>query len=241
MEEQEAAKTLFDMDLSVHAKELARKGAARGGKARAAQQTPEQRKQLARQAAIARWTRPPADDSPVVSVPQATFGSSDSPLRLGGMEIPCYVIPQGENEKGEPKVARVLMMGGMLKALNISLGGSSGRLSGSRLSRFVASKALQPFLSQELVAKVNNPILFKTPTGSTISYGYEADTLMGLCDVVLEARRAKHLNRQQEHIAEQCEILVRGWARVGLAAMIDEATGYQYYRARHDLEDILNR
>ena len=42
---------------------LGRLGAAKGGKARASSMTPEQRRELARKAALARWKkRPPADD-----------------------------------------------------------------------------------------------------------------------------------------------------------------------------------
>jgi hypothetical protein len=44
---------------------------------------------------------------------------------------------------------------------------------------------------------------------------------------------------QQSHIADQCELLVRGFARVGIIALVDEATGYQYERKRRDLAQIL--
>ena len=44
---------------------------------------------------------------------------------------------------------------------------------------------------------------------------------------------------QQLHIAEQCETLVRGFARVGIIALIDEATGYQKDRAADSLARIL--
>ena len=45
--------------------------------------------------------------------------------------------------------------------------------------------------------------------------------------------------KQQEHIAEQCEILVRGLARVGIIALVDEATGFQKDRAKDALARIL--
>lgn len=221
-------------DLSTHARELSKRGAVKGGQARSAGMTPEERRELARYAAAARWNRGLTEGSDE-DIQQATFGTPDRPLKLGGTEIPCYVVDQGGG-----RVLRLVLMTGMLKALNISLGGSSGRLSGSRLSRFVVSKALQPYVTEELVEKVTNPILFKTPSGGT-AYGYEGSTLADICDVVLEARRKGDLNRQQKHIADQAEILVRGWARVGLSALIDEVTGYQFYRSRHALEEILDR
>ena len=42
------------------------------------------------------------------------------------------------------------------------------------------------------------------------------------------------------HIAERAEVLVRGFAHVGIIALVDEATGYQKVRDRKALEDILD-
>ena len=211
---------------------LSKLGAAKGGRARAARLSEEERRAIASNAARTRWAdQRPTPDGVLV----ASFGAPDRPLKLGDAEIPCYVIERPDGE--EPM--RVLVMTGMLKALNMSLGGSSGRVSGNRLYRFVASQAIRPFVSDALVDKLNSPLVVRPPVGSD-AYGYEGTTLADICDAVLEARRAGQLNRQQRHIAEQCEVLVRGWARVGLAAMIDEVTGFQYYRSRRALEKILD-
>ena len=50
----------------------------------------------------------------------------------------------------------------------------------------------------------------------------------GLCD-----------SQRRQIIAKQCEILIRGFARVGIVALVDEATGYQRDRARDALAKIL--
>jgi hypothetical protein len=71
------------------------------------------------------------------------------------------------------------------------------------------------------------------------SGGYPATILADICDVVLAARKAGVLQKQQEHIADQCEILVRGFARVGIIALVDEATGFQRDRAKDALTRIL--
>jgi hypothetical protein len=47
------------------------------------------------------------------------------------------------------------------------------------------------------------------------------------------------LSKQQDHIANKAEILVRAFARVGIIALVDEATGYQRVRARDELQKIL--
>ncbi|ACS41693.1 Phage-related protein [Methylorubrum extorquens AM1] len=72
-----------------------------------------------------------------------------------------------------------------------------------------------------------------------MAYGYEADTLVMLCEAVLAARQARKLQPQQLAIAQQCELIMRGLARVGIVALVDEATGYQTVRKRDALAKIL--
>jgi hypothetical protein len=175
----------------------------KGGKARAAKMSREERSEIARTAAEARWKK---------NLPIATHGDADHPLRIGAVEIPCYVLNDGR---------RVLVQAGMLHGLDMKQG-TAGRGAGDRLVKFISTKS----------------IIFK---GSSvgIAYGYEATVLADLCDAVLDARKRGKLNYQQEHIAAQCEILVRGFARVGIVALVDEATGYQRDRARDELAKIL--
>ena len=47
------------------------------------------------------------------------------------------------------------------------------------------------------------------------------------------------LSQRQEIIAKQCEILIRSFAKVGIIALVDEATGYQYQREKDELQIIL--
>ena len=74
------------------------------------------------------------------------------------------------------------------------------------------------------------------------AHGYEATLLADICDYVLDARSDGRLNEaRQGHIAAQCELLVRGFARTGIIALVDEATGYQYLRPRRALVEILEK
>jgi hypothetical protein len=197
--------------------------AQRGGKARAEKLPAQERQRIASEASLARW------HSGAI-VHRATHGSADRPLRISDLEIPCYVLEGG---------TRVLAMSGMLKSLNMSLGGE-GRGAKNRLLRFVETKGVAKYASEELRAKVQGPMLFRTPT-SAIAYGYEATILADLCEAVLAARDAEDLAPQQRHIAVRCEILIRGFARTGIIGLVDEATGYQEVRDRHALEEILNK
>jgi phage protein len=63
--------------------------------------------------------------------------------------------------------------------------------------------------------------------------------LADICEAFLEARNSIELSTRQRIIADQREILIRGFARVGITALVDEATGYQYERERDALQSIL--
>ena len=161
-------------------------------------------------------------------IKQAIYGSPDHPLRIGDLEIPCYVLEDGK---------RMLHQRGMVSALGMGRGGSSEG-GGDRLAKFTAQDRLKEFVSKQLLELTGEPIKFRTPRGH-IAYGYEATVLADICEAVLAAREAGLLQKQQEHIADRCEILMRGFARVGIIALVDEATGYQEVRAREALEEIL--
>lgn len=157
-------------------------------------------------------------------------GTADRPLVIGDIEIPCYVL---EDE------TRVLAQRGMVAGLGMARGGSSHG-GGDRLAHFVNQKTLKPFITRELVAVTTNPLKFRPPTGS-LANGYPATLLADLCDVVIAARNAGALQKQQVHIADRCEVLMRGFARIGIIGLVDEATGYQEIRAKRSLAAILEK
>ncbi len=197
---------------------------SKGGDARARKLTPEQRREIAKKAAQSRWEK---------DVPQAVCGSPDHPLRIGDgenvVEIPCYVLEDGK---------RVLYQRAMVEALAMSRGtGGGGAGGGDRLANFVTGNAIKRFMGNNLQLVIQ-PIRFRTPSGS-LAYGYDATVLADICEAVLKARDEGSLQKQQEHIAERCELLIRGFARVGIIALVDEATGYQEFRKQDALAKIL--
>lgn len=195
-------------------------GKAVGGKARAAALTPERRKEIAKAAAAARQE--------LNSVPKATHGSAENPLRIGDVEIPCYVLEDG---------TRVLSQRGFMTGVGISHG--SSRSGDARHIAFLESGGIKPFVNNDLLVVLKNPIKFRHSQGGGVAYGYPATVLADFCDVVLEARRQGALPARQAAIGAQCEALVRGFARVGIIALVDEATGYQRDRERDALAKIL--
>ena len=194
---------------------------SKGGKARAEKLTADERRAIAMKGVAARREK--------ATLLKATHGSMEHPLKIGDVEIPCYVLEDGR---------RVLSLGGMVKALGMSIGGAGGG-DGDRLVSFASGKAVSPFISKDLASRMKSPIRFQAPTGGSAATGYEATILADLCEAVLAARQADALKAQQMHIAHQCEVLLRGFARVGIIALVDEATGYQKDRARDALAQIL--
>lgn len=150
-------------------------------------------------------------------------------LKIGALELPCFVLETGQ---------RVLSQRGMVNALGMKLG-SNPRLGADRLSNFVAGKQIKPFVPERLVVMINSPLRFRHSGGGNEAHGYDANALVDVCEAVLQLRAAGEIHHQQHHIAAQCELLMRGLARVGITALVDEATGYQADRAKDALSKIL--
>src|SRR5664280_281309 len=203
--------------------EKSTEGRARGGQARAESLSPAQRSDIARRAAVARWS---------ADVSEAVCGSPDQPLRIGDIEIECYVLDDGR---------RVLTQASFLEALgrhrkaNVRRESTEG--GEEPLPAILQGKAISGFVTDEILEK-SRPIRFKIPGGSR-AYGYDATVLPIVCEMYLKARDNNTLDRQQEHVADQAEILIRGLAHVGIIALVDEATGYQEIRTKDALAKIL--
>jgi hypothetical protein len=195
-------------------------GKAKGGLARAESLSPKRRQDIAQKAAAARWSG---------DVKQATHGSDDHPLKIGDIELPCYVLDDG---------TRVLSQRGLQTGIGMSISGGSG--GEQRMAVFIESLAQKGLEVKDLSLRIRNPIKFRLPSGGRrTAYGFEATILADICDVILAARKRGVLLHQQIHIADHCEILVRGFARVGIIALVDEATGFQRDRAKDSLAKIL--
>jgi len=195
-----------------------------GGEARAKSLTKEERSDIARNAALAKWDK---EDSPSKMMKATHVGV----LKIGDTEIDCAVLQDG---------TRLLSRASFVKAI-----GRTGKVKGgehyepeSKLPVFLGAENLKPFVDKHLIAN-SDPILFRHPLTKGISYGYRADMLPAVCNIFLDAQDADKLKENQKHIAKHCQILIRGLAVVGITALVDEATGYQELRDREALQSIL--
>ena len=153
----------------------------------------------------------------------------DGVIELRGISIPCYVLEDGTRILSGREMQRALKM--------VDEGDENKQTPGTRLRRHLDQKTLQPFINGKFQPDHFQPI--ECYNGSKKINGYDATILVDICDIFMEARKQIKLSSRQQTIADQCELLLRSFAKVGITALIDEATGYQYQRENDALQIIL--
>ncbi|SDP53109.1 P63C domain-containing protein [Sulfitobacter litoralis] len=205
------------------------KGRAAGGVARAESLSPKERSKIASEAAKARWsnTKAPTPDMPIV------VEGYSSHIDLVDARLPCAVI-----EWPDGRIQRVLSENGITNAILGGRSGASKRLksSGATKPLFLAPRQLEAFIHKDLEDGPLKPIEYVE--GSRVVRGYDAEILVAVCAVWLRARAAGALQKQQLAKAQKAEDLTLALANTGVAALIDEATGYQDDRAKDALAKI---
>lgn len=189
-----------------------------GGKARAESLSASKRSQIASNASKTRW-----------DALQLTEFDGDIPIGTGTLN--CSVIEK------DGEIIRVINSRSLLMALGRPWKGTYKR---TGKPNFIDAPNLKPFISKEL-SDVLGIIEYRTHNGGA-KRGYRALIVPLVCETYLAARDAGAItNPRQLAIAKACEIIMRGLARVGIDALIDEATGYQYSRERMALARILEK
>jgi P63C domain len=194
-------------------------GRAKGGAARAANLSPERRKEIAQKAADAKKAK--------AAMPKITH---EGVLKVLNIELSCYVLSNGQ---------RVLSQRGISEAFTGNRGGglvSTNENGAHKIPRFLAKKDVKSFINNDLMARINAPIEFMPKAGRS-AFGYDSALLPEICEVILDASRANKNTETTEY--KTAELLIRGFARVGIVALIDEATGYQKDREKDALAKIL--
>src|SRR5207248_4351048 len=92
-------------------------------------------------------------------------------------------------------------------------------------------------IPENLRAKFDNPIVFK-PLNGDPAHGYEGTALIELCDAIWEARKQGKLTKTQEFLGVQAEIIMRASAKIGIIALIDEATGFILDKRREQYREL---
>lgn len=215
------------------AKKLSKLGSRKGGNARANVLTPGERSEIARNAVTARWAKQkrsevaeqvsgqldqtsnelktqPVNESPL-------FSMFSGKLKIGAAEFAVYVLNNHKRVMAQREVVRVL----------------TGHAKGN-LGRYIETQRLQPFINPEEINR--QTIEFKVAGTAMKGTGYEATLLLDICDAYLRAREADALATNQMDIAKQAEIITRACAKVGITALIDEATGYGQFKRKQEYQ-----
>lgn len=198
--------------------------AALGGHARRDALTPARRSEIAKKAIKTRWAKKKAQDDPN-RLPEAKWRGA---LKLVDVDVPCYVLDDGQRVVGRTSATEML----------------TGIRGGGGLEKYIGTSALRPFINTDLV--LERLVSFRLPevagTGNDVK-GLPADLLIETCRGFVSALEADQkegsetkLTARQREMALKASMFLAACAKVGLDAMIDEATGYQYDRAEDALQ-----
>jgi len=162
-----------------------------------------------------------AENLPVI--PKATHWGE---LQIGEASLPCYVLDNGE---------RVFS----LKGVVVGLIGTEG----GQLAEYVKAKTIAPYLPLELTPAENDviPALINFDTGGAAftkyAFGLPVLKFMDLCAAYSNAaEKEEKLTERQAQIAAKANMFLRACAKVGIIALVDEVTGYQYDRESDALQ-----
>lgn len=151
-------------------------------------------------------------------------------LRFGDWLLDCHVLADGR---------RVISQRAFLAMFDIH----SGKLDAAHaLVESFKHPALKSAAITEVIAAVTQPFVFFHKNGKTVERGYEGTLAVDYCQQLLKAHRRKLIAGPAiDAYAVAAENLILSVAKVGIIALIDEATGYQKIRDRDALQSILEK
>jgi hypothetical protein len=156
------------------------------------------------------------------------LGNCRGKISISGITIPCFVLKDGR---------RIISGRGMTKAIGM-------KVCGQGITGLLTHKTLKDIIIEDLEVAIRNPIKFigvgsrkKIPMS-----GYEATILYDICQAILKANDEGKLKTEEEkRYAQCCHSLIKAFAKIGIIALVDEATGYQEIRDKFALQEILSK
>lgn len=186
-------------------------GKAKGGHARAEKLPKDRRTAIAKAAAAARWQKGKAPPDPLTAQWQGQ-------INLGGDPIDCYVLNSGQ---------RVISLRAAVKSIADADSGD--------LAKFIGVSSLKPFIDKDIV--LAELLEFSIPGTQFKGSGLTTEVYELILRAYVHAlHEGAPLTDRQREIAIKCAVISAGLVRLGLDALVDEATGYQYERAEDALQ-----
>lgn len=183
---------------------------AMAGRARALALTPEQRTEIAKKGAIARWGEP---------MLQATHkGNFEHDF---GFDVDCYVL-------NDATKTAVISQTGMAQAVGLAARGNSIR-------KFVTGQVMVAFVGTEVLTKLENPLKFQYRPGGTENLvseanGYDVTLLIDICKAIIAAESAGRLTERQSSIVRQAHVILNASAKAGIKGLVYALSGYDATR-----------
>jgi hypothetical protein len=193
---------------------------SKGGKARAEKLSAEARREIAQAGGEARW-----------GVEKATHTGL---LTIGDMRFPCSVLSDG---------TRILTQSDFMNGMGMYYSGwvakNKPKDQAADVPHFLAFKSLTPFIEKHLGDLQSIVVKYRTEKGA-LAHGIKAEIIPNICEVWMDADESGKLGERQKAIAKKAKIISRALARVGIVALVDEATGYQEIRNKEALQALLD-
>lgn len=156
-------------------------------------------------------------------------------LILGELKIPCAVLENGVRVINSKSFQTELGLANPAGMTHSQQNGAEAALPG-----FLRSKALKPYISATLRA-MTVPLEY-TPFGGGRAKGLRCEILPEVGKTWIQAGLSGALTGSKQLLALRGFVeLQTGLATAGIAALVDEATGYQQTRAQDALSEIVNR
>ena len=149
-------------------------------------------------------------------------------LSIAGKQIPCAVLENGK---------RVVSQTGLFEAFDKPRRGSL--INDNGVPSILEAKNLQALITPEIAEKFK--VIPYYHTNGKVANGYDADLIAEVCSIYMEAKEKGILLHSQTNRYERAIILIRSLAKVGITALIDEATGYQEDRESKALQKLLEQ
>ena len=165
---------------------------------------------------------------------KALWGDPGKLLRVGKYEIECYVLEDGTS---------VLAHSQMFYAVGLGRNKDNSKKSQfPKLTRFLSSRYIKPFISNELANSLIYPILFIRPgRGGSAAKGIKASLLIDLCEAIIHSFQKDQLPQYYMPVLMQAQTIVTSFAKVGIDSVIWEITGYLQEKNREMLQAILDK
>ncbi|MGJ8591713.1 MAG: P63C domain-containing protein [Aquaticitalea sp.] len=155
-------------------------------------------------------------------------------ININGLIISCAVLEDGTRVVSERSIADAIGASGSGAYWRKRRQGESIK------PRYLYANFLDKYISEDLSLSLAESVKYIAVNGSE-ALGLKAEILPEICDVWVKADQKGAVPKSSKPTSEKAYVLLKGFATVGIIALIDEATGYQDVRVKDALQQILDQ